>query len=139
MGWVVGSAFDDTRFSPISGRELASLEAAVTLLTDFETVSDPMAWELGKHGIRISFTHHSRRYGATYLPNVAPEQGWTREETIVSLMRKAGWNGRKDEWRRVSDLQLVRYKGGKASMDYAGWRLWRDWADGNGHSQSNAA
>lgn len=88
-----------------------------------------MAWELGKHGLRISFTHHSRRYGATYLPDVAREQGWTKEETITSLMRKAGWNGRRDEWRKVGDLTVVRYQGRKVAMSYRQWRDWRDWVD----------
>lgn len=117
---------------PISLRELTSLECGVTLLTDFETAPGPMAWELGKHGLRISFTWHSRRYGATYLPDVPKEQGWTKEETLVSLMRKAGWNGKKDEWQKVADLQVVRYQGKRASLGYREWREWRDWVGDHG-------
>ncbi|GAP88541.2 putative ammecr1 family protein [Rosellinia necatrix] len=81
--YAITSAIHDTRFDPISKRELPSLEAAVTLLTDFEDCDDAMDWELGTHGIRISFVDRGRRYGATYLPDVAPEQGWTKEETLV--------------------------------------------------------
>jgi uncharacterized protein (TIGR00296 family) len=125
--WLsISSAFDDTRFNPISARELPSLECAVTLLTNFEPASSPLDWSLGVHGIRISFSHHSRRYGATYLPDVALEQGWTKEETLVSLMRKAGYNGRKDDWKKV-DLQVVRYQGKKVSLDYGEWKEWRAW------------
>jgi len=87
-----------------------------------------MAWEVGKHGLRISFTHHGRRYGSTYLPDVAREQGWTKEETIISLMRKAGWNGRKDDWRKV-DLKVITYQGDRVTMEYRDWRDWRDWVD----------
>lgn len=59
--------------------------------------------------------------GATYLPDVAVEQEWTKEETVVSLMRKAGWTGRKEEWRKV-DLSVVRYKGTKATVSYEEYR-----------------
>ena len=76
-----------------------------------------MDWELGVHGLRISFVYHGRRLGATYLPDVPSEQGWTKEETLVSLMRKAGWSGRTNEWKKV-DLNLTRYKGTKASVSW---------------------
>lgn len=128
--YALTAALHDTRFDPVRLRELPSLEAAVTLLTDFEDADDADDWELGLHGLRISFYHHGRRYGATYLPDVAPEQGWTKEETVVSLMRKAGWMGRKDHWRDV-ELKVVRYQGRKESVEYQIYKRWRDWADKN--------
>lgn len=96
-----------------------------------------MDWNLGTHGLRISFNHHGRRHGATYLPDVAMEQGWTQEETLVSLMRKAGWSGRSSEWKRVADLKCIRYEGKGATVTYQVWKDWRLWAErvpaGNGH------
>ncbi|KAI6346961.1 hypothetical protein MCOR25_010936 [Pyricularia grisea] len=128
--YALTSALHDTRFDPVRAAELPSLEVAVTLLTDFEDAEDADDWVLGTHGLRISFYNAGRRYGATYLPDVAPEQGWTKEETIVSLMRKAGWMGRKDKWRDV-DLKVVRYQGRKVSLEYTAYKAWRDWADEN--------
>lgn len=110
----------------------AADHASVTLLTDFESAPTPTSWDLGKHGLRISFSYHSRRYGATYLPDVPVEQGWTKEETLISLMRKAGWTGRKDDWRKVSDLRVVRYQGKKVTMGYEEWKAWRQWAEQEG-------
>jgi AMME syndrome candidate gene 1 protein len=130
------SAFEDTRFAPIAKRELPSLECSVTLLTDFEPIADPMDWEIGQHGLRISFTHNHRRYGATYLPDVAREQGWTKDETMVSLMRKAGWDGRRGDWRSVSNLTVVRYQGSKSSLGYREWHEWRDWVEETGRDKS---
>ncbi len=38
--YALTSALHDTRFNPITARELPLLEAAVTLLTDFEDADD---------------------------------------------------------------------------------------------------
>lgn len=129
--YALTAALEDTRFSPIPSSLLPHLSAHITLLTDFSTpVRDPMDWTVGVHGIRISFMHHSRRYGATYLPDVAKEQGWTKEEAIVSLMRKAGWNGRSSEWKSVWERgrgELVRYEGRQCGLgweEYSGFREW---------------
>ena len=126
--YAITSAMHDTRFDPVDKSELPSLEVAVTLLTDFEDCDDPMDWELGTHGLRISFTDRGRRYGSTYLPDVATEQGWTKEETLVSLMRKAGWMGKKDKWQDVP-LRVVRYQGKKKTLQYKDYKEWKDWVD----------
>jgi uncharacterized protein (TIGR00296 family) len=126
--YALTAAFGDTRFTPITTRELPTLECAVTLLTDFEPVDDAMDWEIGTHGLRISFQEKGRRYGSTYLPDVASEQGWTKEEALVSLMRKAGWSGKKADWKKVA-LRVVRYQGKKVALGWGEWRSWRDWVD----------
>ena len=134
--YALTSAFEDTRFSPISQHLLPNLSCSLTLLADFEECAGPMAWDLGTHGIRISFTHRYRKYGATYLPDVAVEQGWTKEETLESLMRKAGYEsgsrrltrGSARPWEELRDFRVVRYTGLKASATYSDWQDWRRWA-----------
>lgn len=131
--YALDSAFDDHRFPPIPKDLLPRLQCCVTLLTDFSTpTKDPMDWTIGVHGIRISFTYHGRRLGATYLPDVALEQGWTKEEAIISLMRKAGWSGNKQDWRKVTGLELVRYEGKKVDLLYKEFKEFRDWVDKRG-------
>ncbi|KAK5995611.1 Nuclear protein AMMECR1 [Cladobotryum mycophilum] len=125
--YAVISALQDTRFPPVSRQELPTLQAAVTLLTDFEEVDDPYDWEVGTHGIRLSFSHRGRRYGSTYLPDVASEQGWTREETLFSLVRKAGWMGSRSHWKDL-ELKVTRYQGKKVSLDYPEFKRWKDWS-----------
>ncbi|KAK6345118.1 hypothetical protein TWF718_007047 [Orbilia javanica] len=126
--YALTSAFDDTRFNPIDIKELSSLECGVSILTDFEPASNPFDWTLGTHGLRISFTYHGRRHGATYLPNIAVEQGWTQEETLVSLMRKAGWGGKSSEWQKVN-LQVTRYKGTKSSASYGEYKEFKEFVE----------
>ena len=71
------SAFKDSRFNPITIEELSKLHCSVSILTKFEEANDHLDWEIGIHGIRIEF-HSDRgsRRTATYLPEVATEQGW---------------------------------------------------------------
>ncbi|EME40058.1 hypothetical protein DOTSEDRAFT_74802 [Dothistroma septosporum NZE10] len=129
--YALTSAFEDTRFQPIPASLLPSLAAHVTLLTNFsQPTKDPLDWTLGKHGIRIRFTYHARGYGATYLPDVAKEQGWTKEETLISLMRKAGWSGSSGSWQkhwREGKGELVRYEGKQVGLEYDEWQQWRNW------------
>ncbi|KAI9643728.1 hypothetical protein NHQ30_008351 [Ciborinia camelliae] len=127
--YALTSALHDTRFPPISYSELPTLEVAVTLLTDFETCAHALDWELGIHGIRITFYYKNKRYGACYLPDVAVEQEWTREETVVSAMRKAGWGGRREKWREVGQLTVVRYQGRKESVSWREFNDWRGWVE----------
>ncbi|KAL8977452.1 MAG: hypothetical protein Q9205_006749 [Flavoplaca limonia] len=127
--YALTAAFDDTRFSPIRSAELSTLANHITLLHTFTPCAHPLDWSLGTHGLRISFTYHGRRYGATYLPDVAVEQDWSKEETIISLMRKAGWTGRSRDWSAVADLKAVRYEGKGEGCRWSTYRDWREWVD----------
>jgi len=106
---------------------------SVTLLTNFEKVADPLDWEIGKHGVRITFLHKDKRgresrTGATYLPDVIKEQGWTKDQALDSLISKAlDHQQGHGSWRQVKDLQLTRYLGSKESLDYEGWSEFREW------------
>lgn len=120
------SALHDTRFPPVTKRDLPRLQVAVTLLTDFEDAADAYDWDIGTHGIRLSFSDAGRRYGATYLPDVAAEQGWTKDEALYSLVRKAGWAGGRPAWKALN-LKVTRYQGRKASLDYPEFKKWREW------------
>ncbi|CAM1504255.1 Fc.00g018460.m01.CDS01 [Cosmosporella sp. VM-42] len=118
------SALQDSRFTPVRKSELPTLQVAVTLLTDFEEVDDIYDWEIGTHGIRLSFHERGRRYGSTFLPDVASEQGWTQDETLFSLVCKAGWIGNRNKWKNL-DLKVTRYQGKKVTIEYDDYKNWR--------------
>jgi uncharacterized protein (TIGR00296 family) len=109
--YALTSALRDRRFSPIEPRELPYLECTVSILTNYETATDYLDWEVGKHGTIIEFTdpNSNARRSATYLPDVAAAEGWTVLEAIDSLIRKAGYNGPITEALRKS-IKLVRYQ-----------------------------
>lgn len=91
MGALIGSAFRDNRFSPVMLEEVPQLECEVSLLHSFEKVCDPLDWVVGKHGIIIDFEVDGESFSATYLPEVAQEQGWDQKTTLKYLVSKAGY------------------------------------------------
>lgn len=117
QSYAIASAFKDTRFSPLESHELQNLILSVSLLVDYENGADYLDWMVGKHGIIIEFEATGRRYNATYLPEVASEQEWTQHQTILSLVKKAGYRG------DVTDvilqrIQLTRYQSSKCHLSY---------------------
>ncbi|KAF5892964.1 AMME syndrome candidate 1 protein-like, partial [Clarias magur] len=90
--YTLTSALKDSRFPPMTREELPRLFCSVSLLTNFEDVGDYLDWEVGVHGIRIEFFNEKgSKRTATYLPEVAREQGWDHIQTIDSLLRKGGY------------------------------------------------
>nr|XP_025033788.1 AMME syndrome candidate gene 1 protein isoform X3 [Pelodiscus sinensis] len=90
--YTLTSALKDSRFPPMTRDELPRLFCSVSLLTNFEDVCDYLDWEVGVHGIRIEFINEKgSKRTATYLPEVAKEQGWDHIQTIDSLLRKGGY------------------------------------------------
>ena len=106
----------DDRFRPISLKEIKGLHVGISLLTDFEHVDDPLNWEVGKHGVEIDFEHKNKQYSATFLPEVAEEQGWTQRETLKYLIEKSGYNGRLDYV--LEKIKTKRYQSAKVFLSY---------------------
>lgn len=123
--FTYSSAFQDPRFSPVDKKELEDLEVSITLLNKFESVKLWDDWEVGKHGLKISIGQDGDFLG-TFLPNVAPEQGWDAETTLWYLLRKADYTGilrskttkfyqkgMEEGW-----IDLQRYEGLKVELSY---------------------
>lgn len=118
--YALTSALRDSRFRPISAKEVPSLQVGVSLLTCFEQAAGGWSdWEVGTHGIIIEFDDPDTRTrrSATYLPEVAPEQGWDAQEAVESLCRKAGYHGHVSE-RLLRALRLTRYQSAKHLLTY---------------------
>jgi uncharacterized protein (TIGR00296 family) len=120
--YAVTSAFKDSRFTPITWEEVPRLHVSVSILRHFEDSKDYLDWEVGVHGIRIEFyTEKGSRRTATYLPEVAPEQGWDQIQTIDSLLRKGGFKGSITQETRRS-IRLTRYQSEKMTVSYQEYR-----------------
>eukprot|EP00252_Welwitschia_mirabilis_P009168 TRINITY_DN2151_c0_g1_i1.p1 TRINITY_DN2151_c0_g1~~TRINITY_DN2151_c0_g1_i1.p1 ORF type:complete len:236 (-),score=23.73 TRINITY_DN2151_c0_g1_i1:20-637(-) len=116
--FALTSAFRDKRFPPIQAREVPYLECTVSLLVNYESATTYLDWEIGKHGLIVDFTDpNGTRRSATYLPEVAAEEGWTKKQTINSLMYKAGYMGLITESLRKS-ARVTRYQSTLYTMHY---------------------
>lgn len=75
---ALASAFNDPRFPKVSAKELPELRIEISVLGEMKKVTSPEEVEIGRHGI---YVEHGN-CGGTYLPDVAVEQGWGRDEFI---------------------------------------------------------
>ena len=80
------AAFEDPRFVPLAREELDHLHIEITVLSPMVSIRDTSEIVVGKHGIYISFQDRT----GVFLPQVALEQGWNREEFLEHLCKKAG-------------------------------------------------
>ncbi len=99
---AVASATQDYRFRPVDASEIGGLRIEISVLTPKRRIASIDEFQLGKHGIYIKKGNRS----GTFLPQVAKETGWTKEEFFGHCARdKAGigW----DDWR---DAELYVYE-----------------------------
>ena len=92
---AIESSTGDPRFSPVSSSELNDIDIEISVLTELEKVDDPNTIIMGKHGVLVRKGFRS----GVYLPQVATETGWSREEFMSSLCaQKAGLSP--DAWKK---------------------------------------
>jgi AmmeMemoRadiSam system protein A len=93
---AASAALGDPRFTRVQPGELQHITVEVSVLTPPRAVKGPEQIVVGRHGIIL----RSGGRSATFLPQVAPEQGWDRETTLRHLARKAGLDV--EGWRQAS-------------------------------------
>ena len=89
------AAFEDPRFLPLRREELSEVDIEISVLTPMRRIQSLDEFQLHRHGIYI---RKGRRSG-TFLPQVADEVNWTKEEFVSHCSRdKAGlgWDGWRD-------------------------------------------
>jgi AmmeMemoRadiSam system protein A len=87
------AALEDPRFAPVTGPELTDLNVEVSILSPYQELEHIEDFELGRDGAVLDVA--GRR--ALFLPGVAIETGWSREEFFDHLAMKAGLPA--DAWR----------------------------------------
>lgn len=90
---ALNAAFKDWRFSPVTDDELEELEIEISVLTPPQTVDSYRDIVVGRDGVILLKAGCT----AVFLPQVAPEQGWSRDEMLDNLALKAGLSA--NAWR----------------------------------------
>ena len=83
----------DSRFNPVSARELPDISLEISVLTPEQEVRSIDEIEVGRHGLIVEQGH--RR--GLLLPQVATEHGWNRDTFLDHACRKASLPP--DAWR----------------------------------------
>jgi MEMO1 family protein len=104
LGQLVGamsiqSALNDPRFRPVTIAEMKDIEIELSVLTPMKAVPRAEDIVVGRDGVLLQ----KGRAGAVFLPQVATEQGWSREEMLDQLCLKAGLA--EGSWRTGADFQ----------------------------------
>ncbi len=92
---AVAAATRDYRFMPVKRNELNRMEIEISVLTPMKKINSIDEIIMGKHGIYIKKGDQS----GTFLPQVATETRWTKEEFLGHCARdkaRIGWEGWKD-------------------------------------------
>ena len=98
---AVAAATQDFRFSPVTLPELDKIEIEISVLSPLRKMGDVSELELGKHGIYVM----KGARGGCYLPQVADETGWSKEEFLGHCcLEKAGLEA--DAWKKDADVYL---------------------------------
>jgi AmmeMemoRadiSam system protein A len=101
---AIQAAFNDRRFGPLTANELNDTEIEISVLTPMKQVAGAADIVVGRDGVLLSKEGHS----AVFLPQVATEQGWNREEMLDNLCLKAGLTaGSWKEGAQLSTFQAV--------------------------------
>ena len=61
-----------------------------------------------------------KQRSSTFLPSVAPEQGWDKETTLKHLVKKAGYSGTLEAI--INKISLTRYQSTVAKLTYAEYK-----------------
>lgn len=86
MEITVSACYRDYRFPPVEASELDRIEIEISVLTPKQEIKKPGEFIPGEQGVIIE----KQEKRAVFLPQVAAEQGWNREETFRHLCIKAG-------------------------------------------------
>ncbi len=91
---AIESATHDFRFEPVRREELKDLTIEISALSPPQKVKSADEIVMGKHGVTVVRGNRS----GVFLPKVATETGWSREEFLNELcFRKAGLSP--DAWK----------------------------------------
>ncbi len=80
------AAFDDYRFPRLGEQELSLCTVEISLLSHPRPIASVEEFLPGEHGVILTVGSHR----SVFLPQVATETGWNREELLGALARKAG-------------------------------------------------
>lgn len=93
---AIAAATEDPRFQPVAFEELSLIDIEISVLTPFKRIKSVEEIQVGLHGLMMT----QGRYRGLLLPQVAAEEGWSREEFLFHTCLKAGLHP--EAWKETS-------------------------------------
>ncbi|HOL21619.1 MAG TPA: AmmeMemoRadiSam system protein A [bacterium] len=101
---AIQSATGDPRFPPVNHRELKDIKIEISVLTPLKKIKNVEEIVLGRDGVIIKKGYRQ----GVFLPQVAEETGWSKEEFLSNLcMYKAGLSP--DAW-KDKDIEIYTFQ-----------------------------
>jgi AmmeMemoRadiSam system protein A len=97
---AINAALNDYRFPKVQSNELNLISIDVSVLSPIKQIPSIDQFKIFEQGIIIE----KRGRSAVFLPEVAKEQGWTKEETLSQLSLKAGLPP--DAWKEDTEYKV---------------------------------
>ncbi|MDH4270904.1 MAG: AmmeMemoRadiSam system protein B [Candidatus Aminicenantes bacterium] len=97
---AIYAASEDPRFPPVKSEELKDLDIEVSVLSPLTRVEDPGLVQVGKHGLVMEMGGQR----GLLLPQVAVENGWSRETFLNQACVKAGLAP--DAWKKGAEISI---------------------------------
>jgi AmmeMemoRadiSam system protein B/AmmeMemoRadiSam system protein A len=99
--WMAVQAGEyDSRFPPVTLKELGGLEIEISVMTPMKPIAKPSEIVIGRDGVVVQKSGRS----AVFLPQVATEQGWGLSEMLDNLCLKAGLP--RDAWKSGAQFRV---------------------------------
>ena len=98
--FVRRAATGDTRFQPLSDRDLPDLTLEIAVIRGSRRVSAPEEILIGTHGVYLSKWGR----GALFLPEIPAAGGWSATRTLQELCRQASLPA--DAWREGARIEV---------------------------------
>jgi AmmeMemoRadiSam system protein B/AmmeMemoRadiSam system protein A len=83
---AMAAAFEDPRFEKVRAGELKDIDIEISVLTPFKEVAGTAAIVVGRDGVLLQKSGRS----AVFLPQVAVEEHWSRDQMLDNLCLKGG-------------------------------------------------
>ena len=80
------AAYKDYRFATLTKEEFPFIDIEISVLTQPKPIKSLDEFKLSRDGIILIVNYNK----AVFLPQVADETGWTKEEMLSALSKKAG-------------------------------------------------
>ena len=105
MRMTQAAASQDFRFEQVRPQELQEIRIEISVLSPLERIHSQSEIEVGRHGVFLKWKDRS----GAFLPEVAPQAGWTAEELVRACAQEKAFLP-EEAWREAEIYRFTTQK-----------------------------